>query len=126
MKGISFFIATITVGLISKDSMTKYLLVEVNGSRGTDAPVDSIFDEQCKGKKCGGPCLLPIMIPAACDVNEKCVSRLVAQKGCQENLSPSRDDGLCIPGLCGCGDLGPLKCRDEEKCWNGCCIWCPQ
>ena len=26
------------VGLISKDSMAKYLLVEVDGPRGTDAP----------------------------------------------------------------------------------------
>ena len=38
MKGHSFFIVTIMVGLIGKDSMTKYLLVEVDGPRGTNAP----------------------------------------------------------------------------------------
>ena len=38
MMGHSSFIVIIMVGLIGKDSMSKYLLVEVDGPRGSNAP----------------------------------------------------------------------------------------
>ena len=41
MKTPLFWIGILIVGMIFKDSMTKYLLVEVNGSGGTNVPVES-------------------------------------------------------------------------------------
>ena len=43
MKTPLFWIGILIAGMIFKDSMTKYLLVEVNGSGGTNVPVES-FD----------------------------------------------------------------------------------
>lgn len=43
MKGRSFFIKALLIGLICKFSTTKYLLVEVDGSSGKDE-IGNIFD----------------------------------------------------------------------------------
>jgi len=134
MKLPLYWIGILIVGMICKHSMTKYLLVEVDGPGGSNVPASSPdgpggsssldVHEQCKGKKCGTRCVLPKRIEAACDVNERCDYAGEARKGCQDKkqhgtMNHNRDEN---DGKRKCGDTFD-RCANK-KCGESCAPTC--